>query len=97
MAYFNEYIETEIELELSPREIFNSLSDSELIELNNLIMGDSKGDRAYTLSNMCRRQTDTDILTNKRFLDMFIKLLKYETSDYLDYVIEELNYNYKRN
>lgn len=83
--------ETEVEVDLSARDIYNELADYEKEELLDLLLQEYTN-KSYSISNKLRSIDDSNFLQNKEIWDYIIKLVKYEDSTLLNYIIEELEY-----
>lgn len=85
-----------IDINLDVDDIYNNLSLSEKKDLLELLISDRRRGninyRNYYVEDLLTGVSDTEFLTSKKIWDEIIKLVKYENSDLLDYIIEELNY-----
>lgn len=91
--YTSTEVEVDVNIQLNPRDIYDNLDSDELTELLRLIQnGRNTKNKDYSISDMVSGMTDVQILTDKNVLDYIIRLLKYDTPEMLEYVVEELKY-----
>ena len=83
--------EVDIDIDLSPREIYDELNTLEKEELLNLLLQESTS-KSFSISNKLRDLSDSEFLNDKETWDYIIKLVKYEDSTLLEYIVEELKY-----
>lgn len=81
-----------IRVDIDLDDLYSELDGEDIEYLYKRMMNYSLKEKDYFLSNKMKNLSDVDILTNKQIIDSFIMLLKYEHSDMLEYVKEELNY-----
>lgn len=81
-----------IRVDIDLDDLYSELDGEDIEYLYKRMMNYSSKEKDYFLSNKMKNLSDVDILTNKQIIDSFIMLLKYEHSDMLEYVKEELNY-----
>lgn len=87
MAYFT------AEIDISVEEFYEEMSKSEKIEMLDLLRNDGfiAPNKDLYLSSMIRNCSDIEVLTNKKFLSTLVYFMKYECSDLLEFMKEELN------
>ena len=88
----------DVDIELDVDEIYRNLSTYEKEELLEILREDrAKYNKGYYIEDLVLGKSDTEFLTDKKIWDKIIKLLKYENSELLPYIIEELTYEPSKN
>lgn len=93
MPNFTQEVEvlTDVDVEITVKEFYHSMSEGDEIEMKRLIESDTYArSKDYYLADMIAHKTDIQILTDEEFLKKLCYLLKYECSDLLEIVKEEL-------
>lgn len=91
-------IDQEIDIELDIDEIYQNLSRCEKEDLFDLLREDrAKYNKGYYIEDLVVGKSDSEFLTDKKIWDKIIRLLKYENSELLPYIIEELTYEPPKN
>lgn len=91
-------IDQDIDIELDIDEIYNNLSRYEKEDLFDLLREDrAKYNKGYYIEDLVVGKSDSEFLTDKRIWDKIIRLLKYENSELLSYIIDELTYEPPKN
>lgn len=90
--YVSKYVETEVEFDLTPREIYNELDSEEKEELLELLSRGLNASKQYSIANKLKYKSDSEILNDKDVWDYIIRLINYEDSSLKEYIIEELTY-----
>ncbi len=83
--------DVDIDIDLSPRDIYDELDTWEKEELLDLLLQENTS-KSFSISNKLRAVSDSEFLNDKELWDYIIKLVKYEDSSLLNYIIEELQY-----
>lgn len=84
MAEFSktEYVEVSVDTDIviTPKEYFEEMSDDEIIEMRKLCTNN---------------ELNTELLRDKEYIDSFIYNIKHIESEYLQYIIDDLEYHQK--
>ena len=93
-----EKIYKDVDVDLDIDDIYQNLSTYEKEELFELLREDRvKYNKGYYIEDLVLGKSDSEFLTDKKMWDKIIRLLKYENSELLPYIIEELTYEPSKN
>ncbi len=88
----------DVDVDLDIDDIYQNLSTYEKEELFDLLREDRvKYNNGYYIEDLVLGKSDSQFLTDKKMWDKIIRLLKYENSELLPYIIEELTYEAPKN
>ncbi len=88
----------DVDVDLDIDDIYQNLSTYEKEELFDLLREDRvKYNNGYYIEDLVLGKSDSQFLTDKKMWDKIIRLLKYENSELLPYIIEELTYEPSKN
>lgn len=89
---FYKTVETDVDLDLSVREIYDELDSDEKEQLLELLLQEHSN-KSFSISNKLKALSDDEFLTDIKTWDYIIKMVKYHDSSLLEYIIEELSYS----
>jgi hypothetical protein len=88
----------DVDIDLDIDDIYQNLSTYEKEELLELLREDrARYNKGYYIEDLVIGKSDSEFLTDKKIWDKIIRLLKYENSELLHYIIEELTYEAPKN
>ena len=86
-------VSEDVDIDLDIDDIYENLTNNEKEELFELLREDrARYNKGYYIEDLIIGKSDSEFLTNKKIWDKIIRLLKYENSELLPYIIEELTY-----
>ena len=86
---FYKTVETDVDLDLSVRDIYDELDSDEKEELLELLLQEHSN-KSFSIS---KALSDDEFLNDIKTWDYIIKMVKYHDSSLLEYIIEELSYS----
>lgn len=89
---FYKTIETDVDLDISVRDIYDELDSDEKEELLELLLQEHTN-KSFSISNKLKALSDDEFLNDIKTWDYIIKMVKYHDSSLLEYIIEELSYS----
>lgn len=89
---FYKTVETDVDLDLSVREIYDELDSDEKEQLLELLLQEHSN-KSFSISNKLKALSDDEFLNDIKTWDYIIKMVKYHDSSLLEYIIEELSYS----
>lgn len=89
---FYKTVETDVDLDLSVRDIYDELDSDEKEELLELLLQEHSN-KSFSISNKLKALSDDEFLNDIKTWDYIIKMVKYHDSSLLEYIIEELSYS----
>lgn len=89
---FYKTVKTDVDLDLSVREIYDELDSDEKEELLELLLQENSN-KSFSISNKLKSLSDDEFLNDIKTWNYIIKLINYEDSTLKQHIIDELSYS----